>query len=230
LLSASASIDADQTAWDLRVEAKGLDLGAMAARFGHPGLVTGGRAELMLQVRGRGKTLHALLGSLDGEARVQVGPLHLKNSAANLDRGIVLRTLGLANPFKETDPDTDIKCIAARVPIKNGILTSNQGIAAETAKYNVVLSGSLNLRTEAIDVAVTPVVTSGLGVGSASIAQIVRVGGTLGAPALGVDMVGVAKSAVNAGVAVMAAPWWLADAVLKKARSDPNPCATALGK
>ena len=64
----------------------------------------------------------------------------------------------------------------------------------------MILNGSLNLRTEAIDVAVTPVVTSGIGVSSASIAKIVRVGGTLGAPALGVDAVGVAKSAVNAGL------------------------------
>ena len=202
----------------------------MATRFGHPGLLTGGRTELTLQVHARGKTLHALLASLDGEARVQVGPLRLRSAAVNFDRGVVTRTLDLANPVAEKEPETDIKCIGARVPIKNGILSSDQGIAAETANYNVILSGSLNLRTEAIDIAVTPVVTSGIGVGSASIAKIVRVGGTLAAPALGVDAVGVAKSAVNAGVAVMATPWWLADAVLKKARSDPNPCATALGK
>ena len=229
-LSAWATVDADQAAWDLHLQGNALDLGAMATRFGHPGLLSGGRAELTLQVRGRGKTLQALLGSLDGEVRAQVGPMRLRSAAANLDRGVVTRTLDLANPVPENEAETDIKCIAARVPIKNGILTSDQGIAAETAKYNVVLSGSLNLRTEAIDIAVTPVVTSGIGVGSASIAKIVRVGGTLGAPALGVDAVGVAKSAVNAGVAVMATPWWLADAVLKKARSDPNPCATALGK
>jgi len=47
---------------------------------------------------------------------------------------------------------------------------------------------------------------------------------------VGVDPVGVAKSAVGIGVAVAATPWWLADAVLKKAKSDPNPCATALAK
>ena len=230
LLNASATVDAEQAAWNLRLEGKGLDLGKMAARFGHPGLLTGGRTELTLQVRGRGKTLHALLGSLDGEARVQVGPMRLRSAAVNFDRGVVTRTLDLVNPVPEKEPETDIKCIAVRVPIKNGILSADQGIAAETSKYNVVLSGSLNLRTEAIDIAVTPVVTSGIGVGTASIAKIVRVGGTLSAPALGVDAVGVAKSAVNAGVAVMATPWWLADAVLKKARSDPNPCATALGK
>jgi len=104
------------------------------------------------------------------------------------------------------------------------------GIAAETAKYNVVLGGTLNLKTEAIDVAVTPVVKGGRGVVTSSIASVVRVGGTLSAPALAVDPVGVAKTAVGAGVAVLATPWWLADTLLKKIQTDPTPCATALGK
>jgi hypothetical protein len=80
---------------------------------------------------------------------------------------------------------------------------------------------------------VTPVVKSSLGVGTASIASIasiVRVGGTLGAPALGVDSVGAAKSAADVGFALVAPQWWLADAVLKKLISDANPCATALAK
>jgi hypothetical protein len=230
LLSASAVIDADLATWDMRLEGKGLDLGAMATRFGYPGLVTGGHSDVLLQFRGRGKTLHAVLGSLDGNARMQIGALRLRNAAISPDRGIVQRTIGLVNPFQDSDPHTEVKCFAANVPIRNGILISDQGIAAETARYNVVLSGSLNLRTEVIDIAVTPIVTGALGVGSASIASIVRVGGTLAAPALGVDAVGAAKSAVSAGVAVMATPWWLADAFLKKARSDAHPCTTALGK
>jgi len=202
----------------------------LLTRLGHPGVVTGGNSELALQLRGRGKTLAAILGTLDGVARLEIGPLRLHNVAIDAERGILPRVLGAANASRKTDPATDIKCFVARVPIKGGVLTSDQGIAAETARYNVVVNGSLNLRTEAIDLAVTPVVKSGFEVGTASIAQIVRVGGTLGAPALGVDAVGVAKSAVSAGVAVVATPWWLAETVLKKVRSDPNPCATALGR
>jgi len=229
-LSASATIDAAQATWDLRADGKAIDLGAMLTRFGHPGLVTGGGTDLTVQIRGRGKTLPAVLGSLDGDARVEVGPMRLHNFAIDLDRGIFMRAFGLANPVQKTDPFTDVTCLVLRVPIKSGLLTSDRGIAAETAKYNMVLSGSVNLRTEALDVAVTPIVKGGLGAGTASIAQIVRVGGTLGAPALGVDPVGAVKSAVGAGVAVMATPWWLADNVLKRMKSDQSPCATALAK
>jgi len=75
-----------------------------------------------------------------------------------------------------------------------------------------------------------PIVKGGRGIGTASIASIVRIGGTLGSAALGLDSVGVAKSAVGAGVALVATPWWLAEAVLKQLSSDPHPCATALAK
>jgi uncharacterized protein involved in outer membrane biogenesis len=229
-VSVWATVDAARQTWDVRVEGKEIDLGTMLTRFGHPGVVTGGSTALALRFRGRGATLPAVLGSLDGDARVEVGPLRLHNIAIDFDRGIFARVLGAANPSHKTDPDTDVKCFVAKVPIRNGVLTSDRGIAAETANYNVVLSGSLNLRTEAIDVAVTPVVKSGFGAGAASIAQVVRVGGTLGNPVLGVDPVGAARSAVGAGVAVAATPWWLADVVLKKMSSDPNPCATTLAK
>jgi len=186
-LSGAASVDAAQAQWDLHAEGKGLDLGAMLTRFGRPGVVTGGPTELVLQLRGRGKTLPALLASLDGDARVQVGPMRIHNVGIDFDRGVFARALGAVNPARKTEPDTDVKCFVARVPIKSGVLSSDQSIAAETPKYNVVLNGSLDLRTEAIDIALTPVVKSGLAIGTASIAQIVRVVGTLANPALAVD-------------------------------------------
>jgi len=229
-LSASVTVDAAKAAWDLQAEGSALDLGTVLARFGHPGVVTGGSTQLALQLRGRGKTLPALLGSLDGEATVAIGPLRVHNFAIDFDRGILARALGLANPSHKTEPDTDIDCVGIRVPVKSGVISTERGIAAETAKYNVVLGGTLNLKTEAIDVAVTPVVKGGRGVVTSSIASVVRVGGTLSAPALAVDPVGVAKTAVGAGVAVLATPWWLADTLLKKIQTDPTPCATALGK
>ena len=186
--------------------------------------------DLSLQLGGRGKTMQAIVESLDGDARVEVGPLRVHNFAIDLERGVLMRVFGLANPFHKTDPDTDFQCVVARVPIRDGVLSSDQAVAAETAKVNLVLSGTVNLGTEGIDLAVTPIVKGDRGIVTASIASIVRIGGTLGSLALGLDSVGVAKSAVGAGVALVATPWWLAEAVLKQLSSDPHPCATALAK
>ena len=222
-LNMSGSIDAVQGAWTLRVEGKGIDFGELLARLGHAAVVTGGNTELGIRLQGRGKSLAAILGSLHGEARLTVGPYHIRNFAVNIEGGIIPRLFALANPFHKTDPDTEVKCFVVSVPVSNGILSSERNIALETAKYNVVASGTLNLRTERMDVALTPVVR-----GEAR--TLVRVGGTLAAPEVGLDAAGAARSAASLGAAVVMPAWLIADSLIRKAASDPNPCATALAR
>ena len=134
-----------------------------------------------------------------------------------------MHMFGLANPFLKADPDTDVKCLTALVPIKNGIISSDRRVATETAKYNAVMSGSLNLRTEALDLTVTPIVRG-------EVTTVVRLSGTLAAPVVSVNAVGaIAKSAASLGATVATfGAWWVADALIKKTASDPSPCATAL--
>ncbi|HSQ05662.1 MAG TPA: AsmA-like C-terminal region-containing protein, partial [Burkholderiales bacterium] len=222
-LSVSGTIDAAQNAWVLRIIGTGINLGDMLVRFGRPALVSGGSTDLALQVQGRGKSLAAILGSINGDARVKVGPHRVHNFAVDPDSGIFLRVLNLANPFQKTDPDTDVRCIAARVPIRDGVLTSDRNMAVETTKYNAFFSGTVNLGTEVIDAAVTPIV-------GGNITTIVRVGGTLSAPVVGVDPVGAVTSAASAGAALAVPAWLIAESLLKKVISDPNPCATALAE
>jgi hypothetical protein len=47
---------------------------------------------------------------------------------------------------------------------------------------------------------------------------------------VGLDVGGAAISAVSLGATVVAPAWWIADSLVKKAASDPNPCATALAR
>jgi len=229
-LTVTGTVDAAQTKWALRIEGAGIDFGEMLARFGRPGLVTGGSTDLAVQVQGSGKSLAAILGSLNGDARVKVGPHRVHNFAIDLESGIVSRMFALANPFRKTEPDTDIRCLAARVPIRNGVLTSERNVAVETAKYNAVMSGTLNLGTELIDAAVTPIVKTGIGMGE--VTTIVRVRGTLAAPTVSVDPISVvAQSAASTGAAVMTfGASWMAETLIRKAAADPHPCATALAQ
>jgi uncharacterized protein involved in outer membrane biogenesis len=230
VLRFSGSVDAAQALWALRAEGSGIDLGELVARFEHPGLVTGGSIDLALQARGRGKTLPAVLGSLDGSLRVTVGPHRVHNFALNLDTGIFFRTFRQAVKSRDSGNDTEVKCFAAHVPIGNGILTSTQNVALETAGYNAVLNGTLNLRSETIDVAVTPIVTGGRGIGMGEVNVIVRVRGPLASPTVGVDTAGIAmQSAASLGAAVLTLGGSrMMDALIRQAASDPNPCATAL--
>ncbi len=222
-LSVSGTVNATQSAWALNVEGKGIDFGAMLTRFGRPDVVTGGVTDLALQLDGRGKSLAAILGSLNGDARLKVGPYRIHNFAVPLGSGTIMHMFGLANPFLKADPDTDVKCLTARVPIKNGILTSERRVATETTKYNAIMSGTINLRTEALDLSVTPVVNG-------EVTTVVRLSGTLAAPVVSVNAVGaIARSAASFGATVATlGGWWVADTLIRKTASDPSPCATAL--
>ncbi len=224
-LSVSGTVDATKSAWALRIEGTGIDFGELLADFGRPNIVTGGSTDLVWQLEGRGESLPAILGSLNGNARLKVGPYRIHNFAVPLEGGTIIHMFGLANPFLKADPDTYVKCLAARVPIKNGVITSDRNVAAETTKYNVALSGTVNLRTEDLDLAVIPVVR-----GEAK--TIVRLRGTLAAPVVDVNAVGVAvKSAASLGAAVMTLGGsLLVDTLLTNVISDPHPCATALGQ
>jgi uncharacterized protein involved in outer membrane biogenesis len=195
----------------------------MLTRFGRAGIVTGGSTDLALRLEGQGKSLAAILGSLSGDAQLKVGPYRIHNFAVPLDSGIIMHMFGLANPFLKADPDTEVKCFTARVPIKNGIITSERRVATETAKYNAVMSGTVNLRTEAIDLAVTPIVRG-------EVTTVVRLRGTLAAPVVDVNAAGaIAKSAASLGATVATlGGWWLADTLFKRSAADPSPCATAL--
>jgi hypothetical protein len=52
--------------------------------------------------------------------------------------------------------------------------------------------------------------------------------GTLAAPKYGIDPVSVVTSSAASLASVAAPGWWIADALLKKAKSDTSPCVTAL--
>jgi AsmA family protein len=154
---------------------------------------------------------------------LKVGPYRIHNFAVPLDGGTIIHMFGLANPFLKADPDTDVKCFTALVPIKNGIISSERRVATETAKYNAIMSGTVNLRTEDLDLTVTPVVRG-------EVTTIVRLRGTLAAPVVDVNAAAaIAKSAASLGATVATLGGsWLADTLIRKAASDPSPCATAL--
>lgn len=224
-LSLAGSVDAATDAWVLRVKGNGIDFGELLTRFGRGGVVTGGSTDLALDFEGKGKSLAALMGSLTGSGWVKVGAFRIHNFAVPLDRGTIVHMFGLANPFVKADPDTEVRCFVARVPAKHGVFSSDRRVATETAKYNAVLSGTMNLRNEQLDLSVTPVVRG-------EVKTVIHIRGTLASPLVEVNAAGaIAKSAASAGATVATlGAWWLADTLLKNAAADKSPCATALGQ
>jgi len=223
-LTASATLDAGKMAWSVRGEGTGFDLGELLERFGRPGLLSGGSTDFAIQLQARGKSVPAILESLSGEARAKVDAFRVHNFAVNLRGGAVMRLFSLANPFHKSDPHTDVKCIAMRLPIRGGVVTSERNLALETAKFNVVGSGSVNLRTGALDAVLIPFDSTA---SLSAVRSLVRLGGTLAEPKASLDASG-ALTSVGAAIALPGAGLLVIDVLRRKAMADPHPCATAL--
>ncbi len=233
-LNVTGSIDASNPKSGvvaLNIDGTGIDFGEFLARTGRKGSMTGGLTDFQLRMTGRGTTPRAVLGGMNGSLRMSTGPAVIHNLNFNLGVGLLQGVINFANPFRSTDPDTSLKCFATNVKVQDGLISFDRSIALETARFNMVMSGTVNLRTEALDFGVTPIVTQGLGIGSGELTRLVRVRGTMANPQMGMNAVGAARTTASLGLAV----WTfggslLLDSLVRRATNDPNPCATALAQ
>ena len=211
------------------LDGKGISMERIAAATGHAGTVTGGATDVAINLDGPGESLARFVGGGNGEVRIVVGAARASGAALDAGGGAITSILDKANPFRRTDPYTDIRCAVVRLPVRDGIATAQRTIAYETSKVNMVMAGTINLRTEALDLAVRPNVKEGIGIGAGALAELVRVTGTLSDPSVGIDTLGSARAALSVGGAILTGGLsLLGEAALAKATADPHPCQTAL--
>jgi len=211
------------------LDGKGISMERVATALGHPGTVTGGSTDVAIRLDGPGESLARFVGGGNGEVRLVMGPARASGAALDAGGGAITSILDKANPFRRTDPYTDIRCAVVRLPVRAGIATAQRTIAYETSKVNMVIAGTIDLRTEALDLAVRPNVKEGIGIGAGALAELVRVTGTLSDPSVGIDTLGSARAALSVGGAILTGGLsLLGEAAIAKAIADPHPCQTAL--
>ena len=88
-----------------------------------------------------------------------------------------------------------------RLPLHDGIAHVDRSIAAETRELGVSASGTIDLRQETLDLAVTPRTRIALPVNVAPIADLVRVHGALASPSITVDAKATAATIAQLGAA-----------------------------
>lgn len=213
----------------LNVQGKGISGEKVAAAMGHGGAVTGGSIDLALDLAGPGGSVARFLGAANGEVLATMGPARTSGAALDFGGDVLTKVADLANPSRRTDKYTEIRCAVVRLPVRDGIASARHTIAVETARVDIVAAGTINLRSEALDLALRPNVKEGLGIGAASLAELVRVTGTLADPSVGIDTLGSARTALSIGGAIATGGLsLLGEAALKKGTADPQPCRTAL--
>ena len=193
--------------------------------------ITGAKTDAKISAKGTGKSVSAIMAGLNGNLLVKIGKGTMKSSKTDLaSSDVFMEAYRMLNPAAKGDDQTQIECGVIKFDIKDGIATTDKGIALATNKMYVIGSGEINLKTETLDIGVNPKAREGVGISAGQLAELVRLKGTLANPKAGIDT----KAAVMAGVSVGAAVATgglslLVGGLVDRATADENPCDIALG-
>jgi hypothetical protein len=213
------------------LKAAKVNLGALIKAIKGSEIMSGGESEMTLKLSGAGSSPRAIAASMNGRMVTKIGPGRINNEHIDTVGADVLMQLARAvNPGDQSNDFTTLKCGVVRFDVTKGVAETERGIAAETERMNITGSGTIDFKTEALDIAIRTEPREGVGFSASSLAGLVRIGGTLADPSPEVDAIGVSKIGASAVAALATGGLSLiAQGLYSRASADDAPCDTALG-
>jgi uncharacterized protein involved in outer membrane biogenesis len=242
LQSLSANVAGGRVAGNLEIEAgggpqvsvsvdvRGVNLGEVLRSEFDETILTGGVTSGEARLVARGNSIRAMAASLTGEVWAEVGEGRVANRLLDRYAGDLLRNvLTSLNPLARRKEYSRLECGVARMWFRDGVVEIPRSVAFETEDTGVMSSGSIDLGSERLDIAVRPRAQRGLRIGFGQIAgQLVRVRGTLAEPRLAMDELGAAGAAARGGAAFATVGLsLLAERLVRDATQIRDPCRAA---
>lgn len=196
------------------------------------GLITGAKTDVKLNIKGNGNSVSQIMAGLNGTLLLKMDEgVSTDSISGALGADMLKKTFDMLNPMSQSSDGTTLQCAVVNFDIKDGIATSERGIAISTNQMDVIGSGTINLKTEALDIGIKPQAKEGVGLSASQLAGLVRVKGTLASPKASADAAAVLTTGLSATTAVATGGLsLLAQGLLDRSTADANPCATALGQ
>ncbi len=193
--------------------------------------ISGAATSITINGKGSGESVAAIMAGLNGKLLVETGSGKISSGALKVASADVLaKTLSLLRTGEKRDGSI-LECAVVNFAINDGMATADQGIAIMTNELNVLGSGTVNLKTEELDIGITPKARKGVGISVGQLAELVRLGGTLANPKPKTDTKAALTAGLSAGAAVATGGLsLLAQGLLDKSGSNKNSCDVALGK
>jgi uncharacterized protein involved in outer membrane biogenesis len=206
---------------------KNFTLENLLARVDPSSKVSGGRMKLAFDVKASGNSLHQIASNSNGKIQLSVNQARMGTNFLNDAGDFVVTLLDSMNPMRRKTSETTLECAVAYLPINNGQINIAKTVGAETDRLNVVLAGSINLKTEGVNLTIDPQEKSGLTTGL-DLAGMVKMGGTLSNPKAGINQAGVVNSAVSIGLGLLTGGASILAENAKSMSSKSHPCRDAL--
>jgi uncharacterized protein involved in outer membrane biogenesis len=231
-LSGRFSLDAAHgpPALTLKLDGQDMALGPIFEAIGTRREIHGGKTTLTIDVAARGASPHAWAAGASGIVVATVGPTTLINTKLHLDSAID-KLAQAVNPFRERDPSTELQCAVIRLPLTDGIARVDRSIAMETQKLRVSASGTLDFKTETMDLALRPRVKEGIPLDIPQFSDLVHLSGPFTHPGVSIDAVAGAEAIAKIGAAIGTSGLSLVGtSLLQRATDGGDVCAIALGR
>lgn len=163
------------------------------------------------------------------------GSLHLTGGAGIISHQGLAKDLGpffsdvvsRLNPLTRSDSQTAVECTAAAISVTDGVIRLDPGFVLRAAKLDIAAMGTVDLRTERLDVQLHGAPREGIGISAAGIVRtFIKVGGTLSKPGIALDT----PKALVSGTAAVATGGLsiLATSLLDRLATASNPCETLI--
>lgn len=206
---------------------KDFTLESLLERLDPNSKVSGGGMRLAFDIKTSGTSLHQMAGNSNGKIQWSINQAQMGSNFLNDAGDFVVTLLDSMNPMRKKTNETVLECAVAYLPISNGQINIANTVGAETDRLNVVLAGSINLKTEAVDLTIDPQEKSGLTTGL-NLAGLVKMGGTLSNPKAGINQAGVVNSAVSIGLGFLTGGASILAENARSMTSKGHPCRDAL--
>lgn len=206
----------------LTVTSRQVEVGSLLNLLQVSDVLSGGKADLDLNVTGNGESVRAIMAGLNGSTRMVMGPGHINNRFAKL---LLADLVGVIN-FSSSGDSSDINCMVSDFAIAKG-QASAKALVLDTNGATVLGSGGIDLANERLNLRFDP---NAKQTSLANLAVPVEVGGTLANPSVTPDPGAIAQNVVGA---VVGAPAGIFGALAgltasKAATAEQNPCAAAI--
>jgi uncharacterized protein involved in outer membrane biogenesis len=189
--------------------------------------VSGGNMKLAFDLNATGMSLHQLAGNSNGKIQMSIDRAQMGTNFLNDAGDFVVTVLDSMNPMRKKTTNTTLECAVIYLPISNGQVSIANSIGMETDRLNVVVAGSLNLKSEAVNLTIDPQEKSGITTGL-DLAGLVKIGGTLSNPKAVLNQAGVVNSAVSIGLGLLTGGASILAENARSMSSKGHPCRDAL--
>ncbi len=213
--------------WAFKGQASGFTLEQLLASTNSKGKVSGGDMRTAFNLTGGGKSLHQIASSLNGQSQITIGSAHLASSFMNQGGDVFISLFDAINPMRKKTNETTLECAVAYLPVKNGLVTVRDSIGIETDRLNIVLTGSVNLNSEQINLAFYPKEKSGLTAGL-DLASLVRLQGSLVKPQVGINKEAAVNQALALGLGFLTGGASIVAQNAEGVMHKPHPCREAM--